>query len=67
MQTDNSLHERELPRTACGGKLKKTDGFPNDTYNGELIYFCSQACWLAFQAHPDEFMSGQIEHPIVNE
>lgn len=63
MQSDPS----SLPasaKTACGGTLKNTDGFPSAIYGGERIYFCTQACLRVFEQHPDDFMAGKIEHPF---
>jgi YHS domain-containing protein len=51
-------------RTACGGKLKDTTGYPSAIYQGEQIYFCTQACLRAFEKDPDRFMAGEIEHPL---
>ena len=51
-------------KTACGGTLKTTDGFPSAMYGGERIYFCTQACLHVFEEHPDDFMAGKIVHPL---
>lgn len=49
--------------TACGGIIKNPDRFPSAMYKGKNIYFCTQACLKAFEAAPDAFMKGEIEHP----
>lgn len=49
--------------TACGGKIKDPDRYPGALYRGERIYFCTSACLRAFEADPDRFMAGEIEHP----
>jgi YHS domain-containing protein len=49
MKADNSINKMEQAKTACGGTLKKTQGFPSAIYEGEPIYFCSQACLRVFQ------------------
>jgi YHS domain-containing protein len=64
MQSDQLNNTSEPGRTACGGKLSNTDGFPSSIYHGETIYFCSHACLRVFQQFPDDFMAGNIEHPL---
>lgn len=64
MQSDSANNASDHGKTACGGKLKSTDGFPSATYRGEQIYFCSHACLRAFKQSPDDFMAGKIEHPL---
>lgn len=51
-------------KTACGGKLTDTTGYPSAEYRGEPIYFCTNACLRAFEQDPERFMSGEIEHPL---
>jgi YHS domain-containing protein len=60
---DESLQPTAVGRTACGGKLKDTGGYPSALYGDERIYFCHQACLRVFEQSPDAFMVGQIEHP----
>jgi hypothetical protein len=50
-------------RTACGGKLKDTQGYPSALYGEERIYFCHEACLRVFEQFPDRFMAGEIDHP----
>ena len=49
--------------TACGGKLKDASKYPSAEFEGRTIYFCNEACLLAFQGDPLCFMSGGMEHP----
>lgn len=64
MQSDQLNNASEPGRTACGGILRNTAGFPSATYRGEQIYFCSHACLRVFQQSPDDFMEGKVEHPL---
>ena len=50
-------------RTACGGTVTNPEQYPTAMYKGELIVFCMQSCLKAFEADPDRFMAGEIEHP----
>jgi YHS domain-containing protein len=54
-------------QTACGGTIKKTDQFPSVIFRGERIYFCTPACFRAFEIDPERFMTGEIEHPTNDE
>lgn len=63
MQPNSADNTAQPRKTACGGTLKNTDGFPRATYGGEQIYFCTQVCLSVFEQHPDEFMAGKIKHP----
>jgi YHS domain-containing protein len=56
-----------IAKTACGGKLKDTTGFPSAIYRGERFYFCTLACFRVFEQDPDPFMAGEIEHPMDDE
>ena len=56
-----------IAKTACGGKLKDTIGYPSTIYRGEQVYFCTRACLSVFEQNPDPFMAGEIEHPIHEE
>jgi YHS domain-containing protein len=49
--------------TACGGRVKDASHYPSALYCGERVYFCTHACLRAFEADPDPFMVGEIEHP----
>ena len=40
------------------------DRYPSMVYQGRKIYFCNNACFEAFKADPDRFLSGEIEHPL---
>ncbi len=51
--------------TACGGKLKDPSHYPSAEYRGRRVYFCTRGCLRAFEADPDRFMAGEIEHPIT--
>lgn len=53
-----------LAQTACGGKIKNPDQFPSALFKGERVYFCTPACLRAFEADPERFMAGEIEHPL---
>jgi YHS domain-containing protein len=60
----SSNAQAQLAKTACGGKLKDTAGYPSAVYRGELVFFCTRACLVGFEHDPDRFMAGEIEHPI---
>jgi YHS domain-containing protein len=64
MDTDPSRTTSEPAKTACGGTLKNTDGWVRAIYQGKLVYFCSESCLQVFQQHPDDFISGTIDHPM---
>ena len=64
MQSNPSDSTDQPAKTACGGTLKNTDGYPSATYAGKQIYFCTPACLRVFQEHPDDLMAGKIEHPL---
>lgn len=63
----NPTPETQIIKTACGGILKTLTGYPSAQYNGEMIYFCTNACWKAFLSAPDAFMAGEIEHPLEDD
>ncbi len=50
--------------TACGGVLQEIRDHPSADYRGKRIYFCRQACLRVFETDPDQFMMGEIEHPL---
>lgn len=50
--------------TACGGKIRNETKYPSAVYQGKRIFFCTIACLKAFEAAPDAFMAGEIEHPV---
>ena len=56
------LPEQEL-LTVCGGKMEIPSGFPSAIFHGKRVYFCTLACLSAFEADPERFMAGEIEHP----
>jgi YHS domain-containing protein len=58
--------EQPLARTACGGTLHNPSAYPNAMFNGELIYFCNEACLNTFTENPTAFMAGEIEHPYCD-
>jgi YHS domain-containing protein len=62
MSDNPSLSEIEAI-TACDGRIKDTSRYPSALYRGERVYFCTRACLRAFEADPDRFMAGEIEHP----
>jgi len=51
------------PVTACGGKIKDPSLYPTAEFKGGTVYFCTEACRLAFHVDPDRFMTGELEHP----
>ena len=57
--------EPSLPtefKTACGGVTLEPEKYPSALYQGERVYFCTQACLKAFEDNPDSFMRGEVEH-----
>ena len=56
-----------LARTACGGVLTNTAGYPSALYQGRVVYFCLRACLRAFEANPDRFIAGRVDHPTHEE
>lgn len=54
-------------RTACQGVLTNTAGYSSARYQGRVVYFCLRACLRAFEADPDRFMAGEVEHPTQEE
>ena len=52
-----------LIKTVCGGVLAGWQATVSAEYRGERVYFCRAACLRAFQADPDRFIRGEIEHP----
>lgn len=66
MSQANSPHDQQV-LTTCGGKIKDPTRYPGATYKGDLVYFCTHACLRAFEADPDRFMAGEIEHPTHEE
>lgn len=56
--------EANSAKTACGGTLQDPSGCPSAIFKGELVYFCNNACLIAFQQAPEAFMAGEIEHPV---
>lgn len=53
-----------VAKTACGGRLQDTTGYPSAIYHGERIYFCTRACLRVFEQDPDPFMVGDVVHPL---
>ncbi|MCX6078147.1 MAG: YHS domain-containing protein [Chloroflexi bacterium] len=51
-------------KTACGGSITEPSKYPSAEYRGEMVYFCTNACKRAFDQAPDDFMTGEIVHPI---
>jgi YHS domain-containing protein len=60
----NPTSETSIIKSACGGNLKDPSRYPSAMFNGERVYFCTQACLKAFLAQPEAFMAGEVEHPI---
>jgi len=58
----NENHKKSV-ETACGGKIKDPSLYPSSEYEGNMVYFCTEACRLAFHVDPDRFMTGELEHP----
>jgi hypothetical protein len=54
-------------KTACGGNLKDPTNYPNATFQGDRIYFCTHGCLPVFEQAPDPFMAGKVEHPLDDE
>ena len=54
-------------RTACDGTLQDPENYPSAGYQGEWVFFCTRACWRAFESDPQRFMTGEIEHPLDKE
>ncbi len=57
-----TIPEKEI-LTVCGGKIKDPQKFPGAMFRGERVYFCTQACLMAFESDPERFMAGEVEHP----
>lgn len=64
LETSFNNPQQEIAKTACGGKIKDTAGFPSAIYEGQQIYFCTRACLRAFEKDQERFMAGEIKHPI---
>ncbi len=58
---------KPIVKTVCGGALAEPEKYPSAVYRGEVIYFCTRGCLLAFEQAPDAFMAGEIEHPLDDE
>lgn len=57
------LSEENEAVTVCGGRIKDAIRYPSALYRDRRVYFCTHACLQAFEAAPDPFMAGDIEHP----
>ena len=66
MNHPSTLNEPEAV-TACGGKISDPDRYPGALYRERQVHFCTRACLRAFEADPDRFMAGEIEHPTEEE
>jgi len=51
-------------KTVCGGTLKNPEKYPSASYQGEQIYFCTNACLRVFRQDPEKFLAGEVEHPL---
>ncbi len=60
-------NQPQLPKTVCGGAMQDPSLYPSAIYRGERVYFCTRACLRAFEADPDRFIRGEIEHPKETE
>jgi len=60
-------NQAPMPKTVCGGEMSNPHFFPSADYRGEKVYFCRAACLRAFEADPDRFIRGEIEHPKEEE
>jgi YHS domain-containing protein len=49
--------------TACGGQIQSDSGYPSAYFQGKRVFFCTQACLRVFEAAPNAFMAGEIDHP----
>ena len=49
--------------TTCGGKMEDPEDFPSAVFHDRKVYFCNPACLTAFEAAPELFMAGKVEHP----
>ena len=63
--TENN--ETELIKSACGGDLQDPSLYPSADFHGEKIYFCNSACLKAFLNAPEAFMTGEVEHPDLED
>lgn len=65
----NSISEpkQQEIKSACGGVLNAPSKYPSAEFNGELVYFCTNACLRAFLSAPEKFMAGEVEHPLEDE
>lgn len=57
-------HQFPITKSACGGTLKDPSAYPSAMFNGERVYFCTNACLKAFLSAPEAFMAGEVEHPL---
>jgi YHS domain-containing protein len=62
LQQPEASNEQEAI-TACGGKISDPARYPSALYRGKRVFFCHRACLPVFEADPDRFMVGEIEHP----
>jgi len=51
----------------CGDPIKDINDYPSAVYRGEVVYFCTRACLKAYKLDPNNFMAGEIEHPMDDE
>lgn len=61
---DQTQTTQQVFKTACGGTIQDPSSYPSAMFNGERVYFCTTACLKAFQRMPEEFMAGEVEHPL---
>lgn len=51
-------------KTACGGTIHDPSRYPSVEYQGQQVFFCTQACLRVFHENPGAFMAGEVEHPL---
>ena len=64
MNTLPANSEQQEIKSACGGTLQDPSAYPSAMFNGERVYFCTNACLKAFLSAPEAFMAGEVEHPL---
>jgi len=52
-----------IKETVCGGRLGDESEAVRIEYQGQVYYVCHAGCRRAFEADPERFLAGEIEHP----
>ncbi len=60
---NDQFQSEEKLVTVCGGVIQDPNRYPSAFYHGKRVYFCTRACLRAFEAAPEAFMRGDVEHP----